>query len=114
MIFDVKFTVFKLIHPQNVLPRIKVTPDGTVKDVNASHPKNTVDPIDVTEDGIFIDIRFLQFSKALLHIDAIFDVIFAVLKLVKSLNAYCWMEDTFSWISMFCTCSFNCDHGEEE
>ena len=54
------FTVFKLIHPQNVESLIDVTSDGIVMDVNDSHPQNASSPIDVTEDGMFIDIRFLQ------------------------------------------------------
>ena len=57
---DVIFTVFKLIHPLNVLSLILVTPDGIVMDVNNEHPKNALDPTDVTEDGMVIDVRFLQ------------------------------------------------------
>ena len=64
VIFDVKFTVFKLLHPSNVLSLIEVTPDGIVMDDNDSHPPNAKFPIDLTEDGILIDVRFLQFRKA--------------------------------------------------
>ena len=39
MIFDVKFTVFKLRHPLNVLSLIAVTLDGIVMDANDSHPE---------------------------------------------------------------------------
>ena len=38
VIFDVIFTVFKLIHLENVLSSIEVTPDGIVMDVNDSQP----------------------------------------------------------------------------
>ena len=55
------FTLFKLIHPLNVLSLIDVTRDGILKDVNDLHPENALDPIDFTEDGMIIDIRFLQF-----------------------------------------------------
>ena len=39
VIFDVIFTVFKLIHPLNVYLSIEATPDGIVMDVNDKHPK---------------------------------------------------------------------------
>ena len=61
MIFDVIFTLFKLIHPLNVCLLIEVTLDGIVMDVNDEHPENASDPIDSTEDGMIIDGRFLQF-----------------------------------------------------
>ena len=64
VIFDVIFTVFKLIHLLSVLALISVTPDGIVMDVNDSHPENAPDPIEVTEDGIIIDVRFVQLLKA--------------------------------------------------
>ena len=64
MIFDLKITVFKLIHPANVLSLIKVTPGGIVMDVNDEHPENALDPIDFTEDGMVIDVRSLQPEKA--------------------------------------------------
>ena len=38
VIFDVIFTVFKLIHPLNVPSSIEVTFDGIMMDVNDSHP----------------------------------------------------------------------------
>ena len=60
VIFDVIFTVIKLIHPKNVLELIEVTPDGIVMNDNEEHPENAYDSIDVTEDGMFIDVRFLQ------------------------------------------------------
>ena len=60
MIFDVIFTIFKLLHPLNVKSLIEVTPNGIVMDVNDEHPENALDPIDVTEDGIIIDVRFLH------------------------------------------------------
>ena len=59
--FDVIFTIFKLVHLSKVSFLIEVTRDGMVMDVNDSHPSNVHDPIDVTEDGILIDARFLQF-----------------------------------------------------
>ena len=37
VIFDVIFTVFKLIHLLNVLSLIKDKPDGIVMDVNDEH-----------------------------------------------------------------------------
>ena len=40
VIFDVIFTVFKLIHPLNVFSLIEVTLYGIVMDVNDSHPEN--------------------------------------------------------------------------
>ena len=61
MIFDAIFTVFKLLHPWNVLSLTEVTSDGIVMDVNDEHPENAPDPIDFTEDGMIIDVRFLQF-----------------------------------------------------
>ena len=33
------FTVFKLMHPSNVLSLIEVTPDGIMMDVNDAHPQ---------------------------------------------------------------------------
>ena len=57
---DVMFTVFKLVHPKNVLSLIEVTDGGIVMDVNDSHPLNPLDPIDFTEEGMIIDVRFLQ------------------------------------------------------
>ena len=60
MIFDVIFTVFKLIHLWNVPSLIEVTFDGIVMDINDEHPENASDPIDETEDGMVIDVRFLQ------------------------------------------------------
>ena len=59
-IFDVIFTLFKLIHPLNVRLLIEVTFGGIVMDVNDSHPENACVPIDVTEDGMIIDVRLLQ------------------------------------------------------
>ena len=56
MIFDVIFTVFKLVHPLNVPSLIEVTPDGIVMAVNDSHPKKAKLPIDFTEDGMIIDV----------------------------------------------------------
>ena len=58
--FDVIFTVFKLVHSRNAYSLIDVTPDGIVIDVNELHPENAWLPIDVTEDGMFIDIRRRQ------------------------------------------------------
>ena len=54
------FTIFKLLHPLNVLSLIEVTFDGIVIDVNDEHLENASVPIEVTEDGIVIDVRFLQ------------------------------------------------------
>ena len=83
MIFDVIFTVFKLIHPWNVLSLIEVTFDGIVMDVSDSHPKNAYDPIDFTEGGIVIDVRFLQSQKAEFPRVVMFDdAIFTVFKLI--------------------------------
>ena len=65
VIFDVIFTVFKLMHPENVNSLIEVTPDGIVMDVNDSHPLNAQYPIDLTESGMFIDVRFLQKEKSI-------------------------------------------------
>ena len=87
MIFDVIFTIFKLLHPLNVLSLIEVTPDGIVIDINDSQKENASVPIEVTEDGMFIDVRFWQLRKPPLPIDMIFDVIFTFFKLVKSKNA---------------------------
>ena len=100
LMFDVIFTVFKLIHPLNVQSLIEVTPDGIVMDVNDSHPEKAKDPIDVTEDGIVIDVRFLQFSKALFPIDVILEVIFTVFKLIHSLNVPLSIEVTPDGIVM--------------
>ena len=80
--FDVIFTVFKLIHPKNVVLSISMTLGGIVMDVNDSQPENAEDPICVTEDGMFIDVRFVQLQKAAVPIDVIFDVIFTAFKLV--------------------------------
>ena len=83
MFDDVMFTVFKLVHPLNVLSLIEVTLDGIVMDVNDEHFENANDPIDLTEDGMVIDVRFLHSQKAFIPIDAIFDVMFTVFKLAK-------------------------------
>ena len=84
VIFDVIFTVFKLIHPLNMLSLIEVTPGGIVMDVNDEHPEKAYSPILLAEDGMIIDIRFLQSRKALFSTDVIFDVIFTVFKLIHS------------------------------
>ena len=60
VILDVMFTIFKLMHPLNMLALTKVTSGGIVMDVNDSHPENAKDSTDVTEDGMVIDVRFLQ------------------------------------------------------
>ena len=60
MIFDVIFTVFKLLHPWNALFKILVIPDGIVIDGNDSHPLNAWALISVTDDGIVIDVRLEQ------------------------------------------------------
>jgi len=77
------FTVFKLIHLENTLASIVVTPDGIDMDVNDEHSENAKDPIDLTEDGIIIDARFLQLQKAYGPIEVRFYAIkFTVFKLV--------------------------------
>ena len=50
--FDVTPTVFKLVHPLNVLSRIEVTPDGIVIDVNDVQSLKAEDPMELTDEGI--------------------------------------------------------------
>ena len=54
------FTVFKLLHPRNVLSSILVRADGIVIDDNDEHLENALVPIDVTDDGMIIDVRLAQ------------------------------------------------------
>ena len=83
MIFDVIFTVFKLVHPKNVPCSIEVTLDGIVIDINDPHSLNAPNPIDVTDFGMVIDVRLLHSLKALIPIDVIFDAMFTVFKLIQ-------------------------------
>ena len=41
-------------------PKIEITFDGIVMDVNDEHPKNACVPIVFKEDGRTIDVRLLQ------------------------------------------------------
>ncbi len=78
------FTVFKLVHSENVPPSIDVTPFGIVMDVNDSHPENAYISIDITDDGRIIDVRLLQPEKAYFPIDVRLDVIFTADKFLHS------------------------------
>ena len=62
MLSDVAFiyVLVRLLHPENALPPIEVTPSGSVMLVRLLHPSNTPHSIEVTLFGMVMLVRLLH------------------------------------------------------